>query len=241
MPDDIFAMPRLVQVYDAVEGERGDLDHYLAIAAELDATSVLDVGCGTGTFACLLARRGYTVTGVEPAAAMLAAARAKPGAERVHWVHGDAKDLPDLRADLAVMTGNTAQVFLTDQDWAAVLDAVSAALRPGGHLVFEVRDPAGQPWLGWNRDATWRRLDVPGAGQVETWWDLTGVTGELISFRRTFVFAADGVRLTSESTRRFRPRTAIEQSLQAAGYTLAAVREAPDRPGREMVFIARRH
>ena len=79
MPDDIFAEPRLVQVYDAVEGERGDLDHYLAIAAELDATSVLDVGCGTGTFACLLAHRGYTVTGVEPAAAMLAAARAKPG------------------------------------------------------------------------------------------------------------------------------------------------------------------
>ena len=240
MPDDIFAEPRLVQVYDAAEGERDDLDHYLAIAAELGASSVLDVGCGTGTFACLLARRGYTVTGVEPAAAMLAVARAKPGAERVRWVHGDAAGLPELQADLATMTGNTAHVFLTAQDWAAALRAVHAALRPGGHVVFEVRDPARQPWLGWNRDNTLHRLDVPGVGQVETWWDLIEATGDLVTFRRTFVFAADGATLTSESTRRFRSRTGIEQSLQAAGYTLGDVRGAPDRPGREMVFIAQR-
>jgi hypothetical protein len=81
---------------------------------------------------------------------------------------------------------------------------------------------------------------VPGVGQVETWWDLIEVTGDLVTFRRTFVFAADGATLTSESTRRFRSRTGIEQSLQAAGYTLGDVRDAPDRPGREMVFIAQR-
>lgn len=239
MPDDIFAEPRLVQVYDAVEGDRNDLDHYLAIVAELGASSVLDVGCGTGTFACLLARHGYAVTGAEPSAAMLAVARAKPGAERVRWVHGDAARLPGTRAELATMTGNTAQVFLTDQDWAAALTSVRAALRPGGHLVFEARDPAGQPWLRWNRDVTWQPLDVPGVGRVETWWDLVDVAGDLVTFRRTFAFAADGTVLTSESTRRFRSRAGIEQSLQAAGYTLRDVREAPDRPGREMVFIAR--
>lgn len=240
MPDDIFAEPRLVQVYDATEGERDDLEHYLAIAAELGADSVLDVGCGTGTFACLLADRGYTAIGAEPAAAMLAAARAKPGAERVRWVHGDAASLPELQVELATMTGNTAHVFLTDHDWAEALHAVHAALRPGGHLVFEFRDPAGQPWLRWNRDATWQRLDVSGVGQAETWWDLTGVTGDLVTFRRTFVFAADGATLASESTRRFRSRDEIEQSLRTAGYTLRDVREAPDRPGREMVFIAQR-
>lgn len=145
MPDDIFAEPRLVQVYDAVEGDRDDLDHYLAIAAELGASSVLDVGCGTGTFACLLARHGYAVTGAEPSAAMLAAARAKPGAEQVRWVHGDAASLPGTRADLATMTGNTAQVFLTDQDWAAALTSVRAALRPGGHLPVAGRDRAVAP------------------------------------------------------------------------------------------------
>lgn len=55
MPDPLFAAPRLAEIYDVLEGERDDLHHYLALAAELGARSVLDVGCGTGTFGCRLA------------------------------------------------------------------------------------------------------------------------------------------------------------------------------------------
>jgi hypothetical protein len=58
--------PRLAAIYDLVEGERRDLDHYLAIAAELGARSLLNVGCGTGTFACLAAGRGIDVAGWIP-------------------------------------------------------------------------------------------------------------------------------------------------------------------------------
>ncbi|MDQ2876634.1 MAG: methyltransferase domain-containing protein, partial [Actinomycetota bacterium] len=47
-----------------------DLDAYAALAVELGARSVLDIGCGTGTFACLLARRGIAVTAVEPRCAL---------------------------------------------------------------------------------------------------------------------------------------------------------------------------
>ena len=54
VPDPLLAAPRLAEIYDVLEGERDDLDHYLAMAAELGAR-VLDVGCGTGTFACRLA------------------------------------------------------------------------------------------------------------------------------------------------------------------------------------------
>lgn len=54
MPDPLLAAPRLAQIYDVLEGERDDLDHYLAMAAELGAR-VLDVSCGTGIFACRLA------------------------------------------------------------------------------------------------------------------------------------------------------------------------------------------
>lgn len=72
---------------------------------------MLDLGCGTGTFALILARRGVEVVAVDPARASLDVARAKPGADRVRWVHGDATAVPTElrgRVDLAVMTGNVA-------------------------------------------------------------------------------------------------------------------------------------
>src|SRR5947209_19815088 len=77
MPDAIFAHPRLAPVYDAFDGPRDDLPAYLAIAQELPADRVLDVGCGTGSLAIALARAGRTVVAVDPAAASLDVARAK--------------------------------------------------------------------------------------------------------------------------------------------------------------------
>jgi hypothetical protein len=53
------------------------------------------------------------------------------------------------------------------------------------------------------------------------------------------VFAADGATLVSDSTRRLRSMPEIEGSLRSAGYTLADVHDAPDRPNYEWVFIAR--
>jgi len=81
--DPIFEHPRLAAIYDALDPDRSDLDVYVAIAAELGAHRVLDVGCGTGTFALLLADRGLDVTGLDPADASLDVARAKTNSERV--------------------------------------------------------------------------------------------------------------------------------------------------------------
>jgi SAM-dependent methyltransferase len=240
VPDAIFADPRLARVYDPLDADRGDLDVYAAMAAEFGARSVLDVGCGTGTLACMVAARGLEVTGVDPAFASLDVARAKPGAHAVRWLLGDATTLPPLQVDLATMTGNVAQVFLDDNDWAAALKGVYASLGPGGRLVFESRDPARQAWLGWTREHTLRRTDVPGLGVVQSWHELTEVSGELVSFRSFVVFEADDSMLTSESTLRFRQRQEIAASLVAHGYRLDEVRDAPDRPGLEFVFIARR-
>src|SRR3954463_6752685 len=83
MADAHFAEPRLVALYDVLEGERDDLDAYLAIAEELGARSVVDVGGGTGTLTCLLAARGLDVVGVDPAAASLQAPPRKPHARPV--------------------------------------------------------------------------------------------------------------------------------------------------------------
>lgn len=145
VPDAIFAHPRLAPVYDAFDGDRDDLAAYLSIADELGAERVLDVGCGTGCLAILLAESGRTVMGADPAGASLEVARAKDVRARITWVHGDAAALPPFDADLAVMTGNVAQVFLTDEDWARALLGIHAALRTRGYLVFETRRPEWQP------------------------------------------------------------------------------------------------
>lgn len=64
--------------------------------------------------------------------------------------------------------------------------------------------------------------------------------GELVTFESPNIFEVDGTVITSRSTLRFRSREAVEASLRAAGFEVDEVRDAPDRPGRELVFIARR-
>jgi SAM-dependent methyltransferase len=251
VPDALFAHPRLAPLYDAFDGDRDDLAAYVAIAGELGADRVLDVGCGTGSLAVLLADGGRTVVGVDPAKASLDVARSKDPARRVTWVHGDARSsvafasslasaVPAAGFDLAVMTGNVAQVFLTDDDWARTLRGVHTALRPGGHLVFETRRPERRAWEEWAADTAPVTRDVPGVGPVERRLEVTEVSLPLVSFRYVYRFLTDGAILTSDSTLRFRDRDELERSLADGGYRVLDVRQAPDRPGREFVFVAER-
>jgi SAM-dependent methyltransferase len=238
VPDLIFADPRLAAIYDDVDGDRCDLDHYEAIVDELGARSVLDIGCGTGMLGCRLAARGLTVIGVDPAQASLDVARAKPGADRITWLLGDATTLPPMSVDVVTMTGNVAQVFVRDEEWSATLTGARSSLRDGGHLVFETRDPSYCGWEEWTREQS---ITVRGtlAGRVEHWVELTDVALPFVSFRHTFRFIDGGDIVTSESTLRFRSREEITAALVVSGFSVDAVRDAPDRPGREMVFIAR--
>lgn len=239
MPDPIYEHPRLASVYDAFDADRSDLEVYVRIAEELRARRVLDVGCGTGTFALMLSARGLEVTGVDPAKASLDVARAKPGAERIHWIHSDATSLPMLQVDLATMTGNVAQAIVAESDWDRTLRGIYGTLRGGGYFVFETRDPAYEGWREWHSAGTFRVVDREGVGPVEHWSELIEVSLPLVSFRGTWKFP-DGQVLTSDSTLRFRGRGEVEGSLVAAGFVLNEVRDAPDRPGRELVFFAHR-
>lgn len=239
-PDPAFSDPRLAATYDVFENDRADLDHYGQLSAEFGATSVLDVGCGTGELASRLARDGVDVIGVDPAAASIDIARTKPGSDAVRWIVGTADDVPAGSADLATMTGNVAQVFLTDDEWHATLVAVATALRPGGRFVFESRDPARRAWERWTPDLTRARADLPDGDRAETWCALTSVNFPFVSFRYTTVFESDGAELVSDSTLRFRSRTEFETSLDEAGFDLIEIRDAPDRPALEWVFVAMR-
>ena len=238
VPDPIFADPRLASIYDDVDGDRADLDHYEAIVDELGAPNVLDIGCGTGAFGCRLAAHGLTVFGVDPAQASLDVARSKAGADRVTWLLGDATTLPAMQVAVATMTGNVAQVFLTDEEWFATLIGARNALCEGGHLVFEVRDPAYRGWQEWTTQAS-RSVSDTVAGPIEHSVQLTRVSLPLVSFRHSFRFLDSGDIVTSDSTLRFRNRHEITSALIANGFTIEDIRDAPDRPGREFVFVCR--
>lgn len=240
MPDAIFTHPRLAPLFDFFDGARDDLAAYLNIADVSGVDEVLDLGCGTGALAVLLAETGRTVVGVDPAEASLAVARSKVGAARVTWIHGDVAAVPGLGADLALMTGNVAQVFLTDDDWARALQGIRAALRPRGYLVFETRRPERRAWEEWEVDAGEVVVDIPGVGPVEQRREVTDVSLPFVSFQETYNLLADGSVIASNSTLRFRSQDEVEASLKIYGYRVQDVREASDRPGREFVFIAER-
>jgi ubiquinone/menaquinone biosynthesis C-methylase UbiE len=98
------------------------------------AAVVVDVGCGTGTFAIALAADGAEVIGVDGDAEVLALAHAKPGADAVQWRIGPATalPLPGASADRVVMS-----LLLHHLDAAGKRTALAEAvrvLRPGGRL-----------------------------------------------------------------------------------------------------------
>lgn len=225
-----------------MDPDRSDLDPYRQLVIDLGARSAIDIGCGTGTFALVLAATGMTVIGVDPARASLDVAKSKPGSERVTWIHGDATSLQHhttlgAECDMAVMTANVAQVFLTDEEFGATLRAIAGVIRPGGHLVFEVRDPARRAWEHWHGRTNTQPTSNEGAVTSRT--VVTGVRDQLVSFRQSYRFT-DGTEVHSDSTLRFRERSEIDALLRAAGFDVVDVRDAPDRPGLEWVFVAQR-
>jgi SAM-dependent methyltransferase len=239
-----FSDPRLAAVYDALGPDRRDTDFYLGLAAELAASSVADIGCGTGLLACELAGRGHAVTGVDPAAAMLAVARHRPGGDRVHWIEGGADRLGTEIADLAVMSGHVAQVIAHDEDWRATLAATREALRPGGRVAFESRNPDARAWAGWTRRDSARTADDGAGGRFEWWYELTGVLadGALVRSEVHYRFQS-GEELVSANELRFRSRPELAEDLAGAGFEVERLYgdwyRRPAGPGApELIFIA---
>lgn len=219
----------LAGLYDTMCPYAADTAFYLRLAAGLQPRAIVDLGCGTGLLTVELARTGAAVTGVDPAPAMLDVARHRPGSDSVRWVEGVATVIPESSADLVVMTGHVAQVFLSDESWRETLDAIATAVRPGGHLAFETRNPSARAWERWNPEDSRRVLDVPteltayGISQVELWHEVTEVHEERVRFTQHHRFHPGAEDLESHNELRFRNEAAVRESVTAAGFAVDKV------------------
>ena len=115
---------------------RGDEAVYVDLAQP--GAEILELGAGTGRLTCYLAARGFTVTGVDIAAAMLAQARKRVGALE-----------PEVAAHVTLRLGD-----LTALDLKQTFDLVNCPYHTLAHI------PAGAAWK--NGFLTAARHLVPG-------------------------------------------------------------------------------
>jgi SAM-dependent methyltransferase len=106
----------------------------------------LDLACGTGTLALLLAEEGWHVIGIDSSAAMLAQAQAKRAqaelAGSVHFIQHDMRYAADVTpagaCHLVTCTYDSLNYMLTAADLAACFAAAAHALAPGGIFVGDM-------------------------------------------------------------------------------------------------------
>jgi SAM-dependent methyltransferase len=210
--------PRLVEIYDVDNPDGPDHDHVRSLADAIDARSVLDLGCGTGLLTVSLTRPGRRVVGIDPSATMLAYAAARPGADGVTWVQGDSRDIPGTGFDLAVMTGNVAQ-HIPDPAWERTLADIARALRAGGTLVFESRNPRARAWERWSATAPTTR--PTGRGPLREWMETDEVAPGRVLVTAYNDFAETGELVVERVMLEFREREQIERQLADAGFRVA--------------------
>jgi ubiquinone/menaquinone biosynthesis C-methylase UbiE len=148
-PADLAALyrRRMAEQYDTLNPWAADSEFYLELV--MSASSVLDVGCGTGMLLHRARQAGHQgrLCGLDPDPAMLDQARVRPD---VDWVLARAASMTwDREFDLAVMTGHAFQQLVTDEDLRTSLAAIRRALCNGGRFAFETRNPAVRPWQRW--------------------------------------------------------------------------------------------
>ena len=120
--------------------------HSLELLAPRAGDRVLDVGCGSGVFASLIAERGgVEVTGVDANAAAIEFCRGKYANPHLRFVQGrvDEIDAGGERFDAISFLEVIEHVY--EHQAAAILGSFRALLKPGGRLVVSTPN-ARSPW-----------------------------------------------------------------------------------------------
>ncbi len=133
----------------------------------LQPRTAVDLACGTGSVAAILARDGLQVTGVDMSEEMLTVAQQKT-AEQKHPPRFICQPLQELYlprgVDLAVCALDSLDYITDPRDCAEAIRRVYKALNPGGIFIFDVNTPEklramdGQVFLDEDEDVycVWR-------------------------------------------------------------------------------------
>ena len=107
--------------------------------------TVLDLACGTGTIACLLAQAGYQVTATDASEEMLTQAAQKAAALSGQPPLFLCQSMPQLRllepVDAAISTLDSLNHLTRERDLRQTFARVYRWLRPGGRFYFDVNTP----------------------------------------------------------------------------------------------------
>jgi ubiquinone/menaquinone biosynthesis C-methylase UbiE len=132
---------------------------------------ILDVPCGQGRHAHLLAEAGFDVDGLDYSADLLAVARKRGTAKTLRYTRGDMRTLPakwTARFDAVVNLFTSFGFFIDPSDDRRVIAEFARVLKPGGILL----------WHGGNRDGVMARF------LARDWWQTDD--GTIVAQERSF-------------------------------------------------------
>lgn len=208
-------------VYDQVNGWGKDDEFFLELLKKSNVKTIADLGCGTGRLTTHFAQAGYQITAIDPNEEAIEYARSKACPGEVMWIVGDSTNLQSNAFEAIVMTANVAQVFLTEDSWINVVNDVYRALKPGGHFIFDTRNPLAKVWEQWEKDMTPdHAIDLVNGEPLEIWTQYEGFVDDVFTFFEMVKKARTGEVIIHEKMQlKFRTQETIYQSLKNAGFS----------------------
>ncbi|MDQ6688899.1 MAG: class I SAM-dependent methyltransferase [Gemmatimonadota bacterium] len=139
------------------ERDRQEISRLIDLLGLPAGSRILDVPCGQGRHAHLLAEAGYDVEGLDYSADLLDAARKRGTGANLRYTRGDMRKLParwTRRFDAVLNLFTSFGFFAHPRDDARVIQEFARVLEPGGVLI----------WHGGNRDGVMARF------LARDWW-----------------------------------------------------------------------